>query len=57
LAHNSAFTRSCKKKPPLQFRIRPQAIAAFKEAGLDELNTWCQDTWAEARKSAADLGL
>jgi multiple sugar transport system substrate-binding protein len=37
--------------------LKAQAIAAFKEAGLDELNKWYQDTWAEAKKKAADLGI
>ncbi|MDR2618823.1 MAG: hypothetical protein LBC62_08140 [Treponema sp.] len=37
--------------------FKAQAIAAFKEAGLDELNRWQQDTWAEAKKKAADLGI
>jgi multiple sugar transport system substrate-binding protein len=37
--------------------LKAQAIAAFKEAGLDELNKWYQDAWAEAKKKAAGLGI
>ncbi|MDR0730180.1 MAG: hypothetical protein LBF63_00815 [Treponema sp.] len=37
--------------------LKAQAVAAFKEAGLEELNKWCQDAWAEAREKAAGLGL
>jgi hypothetical protein len=37
--------------------LKAQAIAAFKEAGLDELNKWYQDTWTEAREKAAGLGI
>jgi hypothetical protein len=37
--------------------LKAQAVAAFKEAGLEELNKWCQDAWAEARKKAAGLAM
>jgi multiple sugar transport system substrate-binding protein len=37
--------------------LKTQAIAAFKEAGLEELNKWYQDTWADAKKKAAEMGL
>jgi len=37
--------------------LKAQALAAFKAAGLDELNKWMRDTWAEAQTKAAGFGL
>jgi hypothetical protein len=37
--------------------LKAQAVAAFKEAGLEELNKWCQVAWAEAREKASGLGI
>jgi multiple sugar transport system substrate-binding protein len=37
--------------------LKAQAIEAFKGAGLEELNKWYQDTWADAKKRADELGL